>query len=116
MSSATIENILAQVNQLPPSERRKLIAALTSSEKARTEGPWSRVISTNGPYNDRTLEYEWLAKHRREYIGQWIALKGDQLIAHGPVAKEVFARADECGVDDAMFLFVEDPDIPFVNV
>jgi hypothetical protein len=116
MSSVNLESILAQVNQLPPSERRKLITALTRSEEAWPEGPWSRIISTNGPYNDRALEYEWLAKHRREYIGQWIALKDDQLIAHGPVAKEVFARADECGVDDAMFLFVEDPNIPFVNV
>jgi hypothetical protein len=115
MSSSTFENILAQINQLPPTERKKLIAALVRAE-GKPELPPSRVISTNGPYNDRALEYGWLAKHRREYIGQWVALKDDQLVAHGPVAKEVFAQADARGVNDAMFLFVEDPDVPFVNV
>ena len=121
MSSITIEGILAQVNQLPPSERKNLIVALTQSdrngrENASYEVPEGRIIRTDAPFVDRTLEYEWLAKHRREYIGEWIALKGSHLVANGLVAKDVFAKARESGFHDAMVLFVEDPDVPFVKI
>jgi Family of unknown function (DUF5678) len=120
MSSITVEGILAQVNQLPPLERKKLIVELTRFDRNGKEGaayevPEGRIIRTDAPCVDRTLEYEWLAKHRREHIGEWIALKGNELVANGSIAREVFSKARESGFPDAMVLFVEDPDIPFVN-
>ncbi|HEV2666380.1 MAG TPA: DUF5678 domain-containing protein [Blastocatellia bacterium] len=40
----------------------------------------------------------WIADHAREYKGQWVAIDGDRLIAHGANADEVFdaAEADGC--------------------
>jgi hypothetical protein len=35
----------------------------------------------------------WVSEHRKEYIGEWIALDGDRLLAHGTDAKAVFAAA-----------------------
>ncbi|HWQ34239.1 MAG TPA: DUF5678 domain-containing protein [Blastocatellia bacterium] len=116
MSSVTVESILSQVSQLPPSDRARLIEELTREAKAKPEIFKSRIISTNAPFDDRHLEYEWLAKHRREYIGQWIALKGNRLIAHGTTGREVFASAREQGIHDAFVLFVEDPDIPYIGL
>jgi hypothetical protein len=120
MSSITVEGILAQVNQLPPLERKKLIVELTRSDRNGKEGvaykvPEARIVRTDAPFVDRTLEYERLAKHRREHIGEWIALKGSELVANGPIAKDVFAKARKLGFPDAMVLFVEDPDIPFIS-
>lgn len=120
MSSITVEGILAQVNQLPPLEREKLIVELTQSDRNGKEGanyevPEGRIIRTDAPFVDRTLEDEWLRLHEREYIGQWVALKGSELLAHGPVAKEVFARARSLGISDALFYLVEDPDIPYIG-
>ncbi|MDQ3010720.1 MAG: DUF5678 domain-containing protein, partial [Acidobacteriota bacterium] len=68
------------------------------------------------PYIDRKLEYGWLKQHERKYIGQWIALKDDQILAHGGNAREVSAKARELGVHDALVLLVEDPDVSYMGV
>jgi hypothetical protein len=38
------------------------------------------------------LEKTWLAEHRHEYRGRWIALDGNRLLATAACAKEVFAQ------------------------
>lgn len=116
MSEITVENILSQVNQLPAAEREKLIAELTKEAKSKPEFPRSKVISTQAPFIDRSLEDEWLAQHQREYIGQWVALSGNKLVASGPIAKEVYAKTRELGIKSPFVLYVEDPEIPFVNI
>ncbi len=116
MSSVTVESILSQVNQLPPSDRERLIEMLSEESEAKPELPPSRPVAPAIGVGDRTAEYKWLAKHRREYIGQWIALKGDQLIAHSHNAKEMFAQVDASGMEMPLVLYVEDPDVPFIGV
>ena len=116
MSAIGVEDIITQVNQLPAAERAKLIARLSQGDEPEYVVPEGRLIRTDAPFIDRTQEYEWLAKHRREYPGQCLALMGDQLVAHGAVAKEVFAKARELGYPEAYFVFVEDSALPFVNV
>ncbi|MFN0062666.1 MAG: hypothetical protein ACKVPX_09125 [Myxococcaceae bacterium] len=37
------------------------------------------------------LESAWLAENRDRYVGLWIALQGDELLAAAPTAREVFA-------------------------
>ncbi len=121
MSSVTLENILAQINQLPLSEREQLRAMLVDCGQAGAESlknldEPSRPVKLLFPSKDRTREYQWLKKHRREYIGQWIALEDDQLIAHSQDAKEMFAQADASGVERPLVLLVEDPDVPFLGI
>ena len=41
----------------------------------------------------------WIADHALEYKGQWVALDGDRLIAHGANADEVFDAAEADGAD-----------------
>lgn len=36
-----------------------------------------------------TLEWAWLKAHRHEYPGEWLAVSGARLIAHGPSYEEV---------------------------
>ncbi len=43
------------------------------------------------PHNDRREEFAWLAKESAPYAGQWIALDGKRLVAHGPELVEVNA-------------------------
>lgn len=107
MSAIGVEDIIAQVNQLPAKEREKLIAKLNQEIETEYVVPEGRLIRTDAPFIDRTQEFEWLKQHEREYFGQWIALMGDQLVAHGTVAKEVFAKARERGYPRAMFILVE---------
>jgi hypothetical protein len=112
-TEVSVENILAQISQLAPAEQQQIIEALTG-RPFQPPREWfrGRIISTKQPYNPRTKEYAWLAQHRYEYIGEWLALKDDRLLAHGPEAKKVFAQARESGVADPYFVYVNDPDVP----
>lgn len=47
---------------------------------------------------DCSLELQWLKEHREQYVGHWIALDGDRLLANGPDAKEVYEKARSLGV------------------
>lgn len=38
-------------------------------------------------------EMRWISEHCKEYIGEWVALDGDRLIARGKDADAVFAAA-----------------------
>ncbi len=44
-------------------------------------------------HNPRNEELLWLAAQAAPYAGQWVALNGSQLIAHGPDAATVRAAA-----------------------
>jgi hypothetical protein len=58
---------------------------------------------------------EWLRLHSKEYGGEWVALDGSRLIAHGPNAMEVYAAAEADGAYLPMIKYIEPADaLPFV--
>lgn len=64
---------------------------------------------------DPTPAMEWLRLHSKEYGGQWVALDGGRLIAHGPDAMEVYAAAEADGAYLPMIKYIEPADaLPFV--
>ena len=112
--SVTFEAVLEQVRQLPLNEQQLLREMLplkngaTTAERAELKGRVRRVA----PMRDHTKEYQWLAQHRKEYPGEYLALDGDRLIAHSPDAKEVFAAVDAAGVENPLYVHVEPADEP----
>jgi hypothetical protein len=78
MPSATLERILNEVKRLTPEERRELREAL------EREAVCAVVLPSAGVDNDRwERERRWLDEHREQYLGQWVALEGDRLLASG---------------------------------
>lgn len=65
------------------------------------------------PVNEHRSELEWLAKHAGPYAGQWVALDGGRLIAHGPKLADVRADAQAAGVKEPLFASVPNDDLPF---
>lgn len=59
------------------------------------------------PDPQRTQEYAWLREHRAEYTGQYVALYGDQLIAHGQDGRAVLRQAKSAGFPRALMIYVE---------
>ncbi len=61
------------------------------------------------------LERQWLAENRGKYLGQWVALAGDRLVASGLDGKEVYDKARALGVT-VPFMAHPRPgdDLPFV--
>ena len=53
---------------------------------------------TTPPINERKEEFLWLANESGPYAGQWVALDGSRLIAHGAELATVSAAARAAGV------------------
>jgi hypothetical protein len=56
----------------------------------------------------------WLSSHRLKYAGQWIALRGDHLVAVGPTAKEVFTQVRGEN-PPALVIKIESETLPFAG-
>ena len=85
MSQVTVENILTQITQLPLSERARLRLLMEQdlqNGKPAKASLDKRVPPIPAPPNSQAA-MKWLAEHAREYVGQWVALDGERLIAHG---------------------------------
>lgn len=78
---------------------------------ARPKFP-SKIIATDLPLRDRSREHDWLAKHRDEYDGKYVALDGDQLLAVGDNAKDLAVKVRELGINGALITFVEGSNRP----
>lgn len=57
-------------------------------------------------------ELEWLAENRHRFSGQWIALQGDQLLAAGSIAHEVFQQVADIE-PPPLVIRIEPDDLPF---
>lgn len=117
MSTMTAENILSLYAQLPPVERirfRQLIEQQEKQERQPNEQP-ARLPRDKRlppkPMPPGSMEaMDWIAEHRREYAGQWVALDGARLIAASPNHDEVWAAADADGAVLPLFHYFDDPD------
>ena len=68
------------------------------------------AIYEQGVLRDEML---WLARESGPYAGQWVALDGARLLAHGHKLSEVRAAALAAGVEDPLLASVPDDDLPF---
>ncbi len=87
---ATLEQLIEEARKLPIEEQRRLRAALEALESNGDAQPAFRT---------HEQERAWVYAHRDEYLGEWVALEGDRLLAHGPDARQVYLTAREAGVD-----------------
>ena len=110
--SAALDEILARIKQLPPDEVEHLRAILNSGLDESAMSGRDRQVSMLVSPPDISHEMKWLAEHASEYVGQWVALDGDRLIAYGSDAKVVYAAARDAGVSLPLVEFVEEPDGP----
>jgi Family of unknown function (DUF5678) len=119
MSSVAFDQLRDQLLRLPPDIIRTLRAALELEPKDRQklldelpdQEPLDRRVPPI-PMPDYKNALQWLADHAREYAGQWVALDGARLIAHGPDHHQVFAAAKADGAYLPLIELVEDPDAP----
>lgn len=66
------------------------------------------------PINERREELQWLAKEAGPYAGEWVALDGARLVAHGEKLAAVSAAAKAAGVPEPFFARVpREKDLPF---
>jgi Family of unknown function (DUF5678) len=91
------------------------LAAKTLSDVTTSEHAPSSQNSGSRRRPDPTPAMEWLRLHSKEYGGQWVALDGGRLIAHGPDAMEVYAAAKADGAYLPLIDYIEPADaLPFI--
>ncbi len=106
MAEITFEHVLSQVKALPPRDRIKLFEYLSAQEEEDQAVEEARERARACATRDLSAEHRWIEEHRDEYAGQWVALKGDQLISHGPRGVEVMEAARKAGHPDAFLKLV----------
>lgn len=100
----TLEQVIETAKALPPADRQYLQQWLRVQERQDAPRPTTEAIP---PRAAETVEQQvarfrkamtWIADHRAEYLGQWVALEGDRLISHGADAIQVHREAKAAGI------------------
>jgi hypothetical protein len=92
--NATFEQAIEVIRQLPPVEREKIKDWLEHENGNRTE--------KDNDFEERQRRFQhsmkWIQENREEFDGQWVALDGGKLLAHGTDGKKVHAEAQNKGI------------------
>ena len=93
----SLEQVIETAKLLPPEDRRSLQEWLAQQEQ-RDEEEQQKAARLQQELEQYQRAKQWIAAHRAEYLGQWVALEGDQLISAGTSATEVDAAARAAGI------------------
>jgi hypothetical protein len=106
MASELIDSLMEQLNALSAQEKRLVASRLLEQAKDEEQ---AQILDLPDEVRYRRREYQWIKEHGGAYAGQWIALEGDKLFAHGSTAREVLNEAKKAG---AKFPFIAKMDSP----
>jgi hypothetical protein len=89
------------------------IAVLDEAEQVELHTHWQSTLPpinnhANG-YAKDAAAFDWINEHGSAYSGEWLALDGDRLLAHGEDLKAVAAAARAQGVEFPLLHLVEPP-------
>lgn len=106
----TLEQIIGEVRALSPDEKSKLRQVLDSELEQQPP-----LQSSQASYRTYERENAWLDAHRDEYLGQWVAVEGDSLVAHGTNPRQVYLAARDSGIEVPFLVRVEHREGPFTG-
>lgn len=100
----SVNEIIEAINNLPQGEREKIRRTLEKENLEKQKEVQEQV--------ERFKAAEkWLKENRAEYLGQWVCLYGDKLIAHGEDGRKVFQQAKEAGIKSPYLVrVIEEPE------
>lgn len=90
----TLENAIEIIRQLPPPDREKLRDWI----ERESENESDKSAEFDKRQERFRLSMKWIQENREKYDGQWVALDGETLLAHGADGKKVHAEAQAKGV------------------
>src|SRR5438105_15833203 len=104
-----VEQVIKSIQRLPEPERERVRRWLEDKRTSDgTRGEWQAKAGRS----EKSLR--WLNENRQKYLGQWVALDADRLIAGGPTAQEVYAKSKAAGVEIPFIeLVTEEEPAPF---
>ncbi len=109
--SQTAESLLTEIAALPANEQARL-RGLLNGQRVKKESTPDVVAAEQLEIPDPELSMRWVDEHRAQYANEYVALMGDQLIAHSANAREVIAVVRSGNFNGAFFGLVSPPDEP----
>lgn len=112
MSSDLFDRLLEEAKALSEQEQRIFALRLLESAGPVLQEQGESACEPSADVKYRKREYQWMKEHQVEYAGQWVALNGDCLIAHGASARQVLEEADKSGAKLPFIARIESPEDP----
>jgi|ERR1700752_25804 len=107
----SVDQIIKSIEQLPATEQERIRRWLEDKAASNSQGDSSEANA-----NRSAKSIIWLRENREKYLGQWVALDGDRMIASGPTAKEVYSKAKAEGVEIPFVELITDREpVPFTG-
>ena len=73
-------------------------------------------IQLAGPFKDRRREMAWTMRPDLQYLGEWVVLEGDEVVAHGTDGKAAYEAARAKGIASPFLFYVAEPNpTPFAG-
>jgi excisionase family DNA binding protein len=96
-------------SRLVGSHRRVKVKDLLQYEQSLNERKRGRVVTPPVKMRDMSKDMKWLAKHRDEYAGKWVAIHEGRLIAACDTAAEAHRAKDKAGLPQTLVTYIEEP-------
>jgi predicted DNA-binding antitoxin AbrB/MazE fold protein len=106
------EGVLRPLEPLALPEHQRV--RLTLEDRVLPQNGNAPAEAAAAPVNDRREEFQWLAAESGPYAGQWVALAGRRLVAHGTDLATVSAAARAAGVERPLLTHLpSEGELPF---
>jgi Family of unknown function (DUF5678) len=113
-SRPSVQTLLQEASMLSQPDQFELITLLIQKMDAPTPAQAESRPTSIKQTVSRDREMQWLAENRNKYVGQWVVVEGDRLIASGSNSREVFQAAKQAGIEVPFLVQVEPEDqLPF---
>lgn len=123
MEHTKFEQAVEIVRALPTDDRERFNRWFKGQEQLDTKANGTRMREaatqpTPASLEEREVRFQrslqWLEKNKAVYLGQWVALDGDRLLAAGTDGKQVYAEAVAAGVAVPLLQQINaEDDLPF---
>ena len=104
--------ILAEIAQLPATERESVRTILNQQAVAASAPAPPNGFIAPFDTSDPAPSLQWIAEHRAEFAGQYVALDGERLLAHGADPQPVIAAVRASGLNGLLFTYLQPLDAP----
>jgi Family of unknown function (DUF5678) len=94
----TAETIIESVRALPKVEREKFFDWAEAERRRISSEEKVKKVSLKNEADKFQLAMKWIDENRQKYLGEWVCLDGDKLIANGADAVKLYREAKEKGI------------------
>jgi len=95
----TAEKIIESVRALPKVEREKFFNWAEREKQELLLEKEAKKASLKAEQIKFQAAMSWIDENRQKYVGEWVCLDGDKLVAHGTDAVKLFREAKEKGIE-----------------